>query len=161
MSQNLGDKPGAVCLGELKTVAPKAAGLLFSVYEDCDQLFKCAPGGAASYLFRRTGPTRILEPIAEAGERGVLTRETMANDVRHYFQEAAASLPAGGNTHELTNLTQREHEILALLSKGQPDKEIANALNISSWTVHGHVKNIFVKLNVHTRTEAVVKFLQK
>jgi DNA-binding CsgD family transcriptional regulator len=58
-------------------------------------------------------------------------------------------------------LTRREHEILELLSKGYPDKEIANALGISSWTVHGHVKNIFAKLDVHTRTEAVVRSLQK
>jgi len=61
----------------------------------------------------------------------------------------------------MAKLTHREHEVLALLSKGYVDKEIADSLRISIWTVHGHVKNIFEKLGVHTRTEAVIKFLQK
>jgi DNA-binding NarL/FixJ family response regulator len=61
----------------------------------------------------------------------------------------------------LAHLTQREHEVLALLSKGQLDKEIAERLDISIYTVHEHVRNIFEKLGVHNRTEAVVKFLQK
>ena len=61
----------------------------------------------------------------------------------------------------MTHLTQREHEVLALLSKGQLDKEIAARLDISIYTVHEHVRNIFEKLRVHNRTEAVVKFLHK
>ncbi len=55
----------------------------------------------------------------------------------------------------------RETEILALLAKGDLVKEIAGTLGISNWTVQGHVENIFVKLNVHSRTEAVVKYLQR
>jgi DNA-binding CsgD family transcriptional regulator len=70
-------------------------------------------------------------------------------------------LPAGPSALELARLTPREHEILALLSKGALAKEIADALGISIWTVHGHIKSIFEKLGVHSRTEAVVKFLQK
>jgi len=62
---------------------------------------------------------------------------------------------------EMAKLTPRENEILTLLAKGDLAKEIANTLGISIWTVHGHVKSIFEKFNVHTRTEAVVKFLQK
>ena len=143
VSQSLADKPGTVCLEELKIAAPKVAGVLFSVYEDADQLFKSAPGGAAGYLFRRTAPTRILAPITAAWENGVLTGEQIANSVRGYFEEAVASLPVGGSAHQLTKLTQREHEILALLSKGHPDKEIADLLRISTWTVHGHLKKIF------------------
>ena len=161
VSQSLVDKPGAVCLEELKIAAPKVAGVLFSVYEDTDQLFKSAPGGAAGYLFRRTAPTRILAPIAAAWESGLFTREEIANSVRGYFEEAVASLPVGGSAHQLTKLTQREHEILALLSKGHPDKEIAELLRISTWTVHGHLKKIFEKLGAHNRTDAVVKYLHK
>jgi DNA-binding CsgD family transcriptional regulator len=58
-------------------------------------------------------------------------------------------------------LTPREEEILLRLSKGYPDKQIASTLNISSWTVHNHMKNIFRKLGVHTRTQAVLKYLQR
>ena len=145
----------------MRTLAPKVAGLIFSIYEDCDELFKCAPGGAASYLFRRTLPTRILEPIAEPPERRFLSRENIVDRIRQYFQATVASLPAGSLAQVLTTLTQREHEILGLLSKGQPDKEIADLLRISTWTVHGHLKKIFEKLAVHNRTEAVLTYLHK
>lgn len=70
-------------------------------------------------------------------------------------------MPSGPSSLETAGLTPREHEVLALLSKGELAKEIASSLGISIWTVHGHVKNIFEKLGVHTRTEAVVKYLQK
>ena len=58
-------------------------------------------------------------------------------------------------------MTPREQEILDALSKGYVDKEVAHRLGISAWTVHGHLQSIFRKLGVHTRTEAVVKYLQK
>lgn len=161
VSQNLADQAGAAFLKSLKRLAPKVVGLVFSVYEDCDLLFACAPGGAASYLFRRTLPTRILEPIADAWEQGNLTRDSIASKVRQYFETAVTSLPVGGASNVLANLTQRELEILGSLSKGQSDKEIADLLRISTWTVHGHLKKIFEKLGAHNRTEAVLKYLHK
>ena len=85
----------------------------------------------------------------------------IADRIREYFQATAASLPTGSLAQVLTTLTQREHEILGLLSKGQPDKEIADLLRISTWTVHGHLKKIFEKLGVHNRTEAVLAYLHK
>jgi DNA-binding NarL/FixJ family response regulator len=161
VNQSLSDLPGTVCLEQLKSITPKVPGLIFSVYEDCDQLFKCAPGGAASYVFRRTLPVRILEPIADAAGKQFLSREIIADRIRSYFQATVAALPAGILAQTLTTLTQREHEILVLLSKGQPDKEIADLLRISTWTVHGHLKKIFEKLGVHNRTEAVLAYLHK
>jgi DNA-binding NarL/FixJ family response regulator len=160
-SQNLSDQAGTALLESLKRLTPTVPGLVFSVYEDCDQLFGCSPGGAACYLFRRTAPTRILEPIAEAWGPGSLTQEFMARKVRQYFESAVSSLPVGGSSHALINLTQRELEILGSLSKGQSDKEIADLLRISTWTVHGHLKKIFEKLGAHNRTEAVLKYLHK
>jgi len=71
------------------------------------------------------------------------------------------SLRIDGYAHELVNLTPLEHEILDLLSKGHPDKEMAEILRISTWTVHGHLKKIFEKLGAHNRTDAVVKYLHK
>ena len=85
----------------------------------------------------------------------------MAPTVWQYFKDSLSSMPVGGAARQLANLTQREHEVLALLSKGQPDKEIADQLGISIYTVHEHVRNIFDKLGTHNRTEAAVKFLQK
>jgi DNA-binding NarL/FixJ family response regulator len=155
----LAHQPGAACLEEFQRLKPGLACLLYSVFEDSDHLFKATPGGAVGYLLKRTAPSQIFEPIAHATRP--LTHEQIASHVREYFQRLSASLPAGPPSRELATLTPREHEILALLSKGRLAKEIADALGISVWTVHGHVKSIFEKLNVHTRTEAVVKFLQK
>jgi DNA-binding NarL/FixJ family response regulator len=61
----------------------------------------------------------------------------------------------------MARLTPREQEILEHLSRGYVDKEIAQRLGISAWTVHGHLRSLFRKLQVHTRTEAVVRYLQK
>ena len=161
VSHSLADKPGTACLEELKVAAPGVAGLLYSVYEDSEELFRATPGGAGTYLLRRTPPTRFLEPITEVLARKNLSNEELAVGVWQYFKSTVASLPIGGPAPQLAHLTQREHEVLALLSKGQLDKEIAERLGISIYTVHEHVRNIFEKLGVHNRTEAVVKFLQK
>ena len=68
---------------------------------------------------------------------------------------------SGRHTDALARLTPRENEVLLLLSKGGVDKEIAQAMGISVWTVHGHIKKIFERLGVRTRTEAVVHYLEK
>lgn len=160
-NHSLPDKPGALCVEELQRALPNLAGLRYSVYEDSDQLFKATPGGAVGYLLKRTAASRIFEPIAEALRKGPLTPAQVATCVREYFQKLFASLPTGPSCLELAKLTPREHEILTLLSTGEQAKGIADTLDISIWTVHGHVKHIFEKLKVHNRTEAVVKFLQK
>jgi len=155
----LPDQPGVNCLKALQKEKPGLVGLLYSVFEDSDQLFKSTPGGAGGYMLKRTPPHRIFDPIAET--TGPLTREVIAVKIREYFQRLIATMPSGPSALDMAKLTPREQEILALLAKGDLAKEIADSLGISIWTVHGHVKSIFEKLNVHTRTEAVVKFLQK
>jgi DNA-binding NarL/FixJ family response regulator len=155
----LPDQPGTRCLETLQKEKPGIVGLLYSVFEDSDQLFKSTPGGAAGYMLKRTPTYRIFDPIAETS--GLLTSEVIALKIREYFQRLVAAMPSGPSALDTARLTPREHEILALLAKGDLAKEIADSLGISIWTVHGHIKSIFEKLNVHTRTEAVLKFLQK
>lgn len=155
----LQDQPGSACLEALLKVKPGMVGLLYSVFEDSDQLFKSTPGGAAGYMLKRTPAHRLFDPLAET--TGPLTGEIIAAKIREYFQRLIAAMPSGLSALDMAKLTPREHEILSLLAKGDLAKEIADSLGISIWTVHGHVKSIFEKLNVHTRTEAVVKFLQK
>ncbi|MGA2871453.1 MAG: LuxR C-terminal-related transcriptional regulator, partial [Verrucomicrobiota bacterium] len=77
-----------------------------------------------------------------------------------YFKKLLQS-PSSGDKSALAKLTRRECEVLALLTKGLVDKEIAQAMGISIWTVHGYIKSIFERLKVHTRTEAVVRYLEK
>ncbi|PYI83693.1 MAG: hypothetical protein DME26_14590 [Verrucomicrobia bacterium] len=145
-------------LSKLPTEMPK---LVYSVYEDSDQLFKATPGGASGYLLKRTTPDKLLEPIARLASGENFSPKLISFHIRQYFREVIDSLPTVETSPDLAKLTQREQEILNLLSKGYVDKEIADALRISIWTVHGHMKNIFEKLDVHTRTEAVVKYLHK
>ena len=95
------------------------------------------------------GPHRVL-----------LAPGVLSSSVRQDGEYVSALLPSGQPFWKLAKLTPREHEILVFLSKGDLVKEIAGTLRISTWTVRGHVKRIFEKLEVHTRTEAVIKYLQ-
>lgn len=160
-NHSLTDMPGDLLLEKLGVLAPQLPGLIYSVYEDSDQLFKATPGGAAGYLLKRTVPEQMLEPIAPLLAKPPLASQAILQHVRQYFQNVTTLLQSGEPLHEMGKLTPREKEILNHLSKGYLDKEIAYTLGISVWTVHGHLKNIFEKLQVHSRTEAVVKFLQK
>ncbi len=161
VNMNLAGTAGNEGLEELTAVAPSVLGLRYSVYQDSDQLFASVPGGVAGYLLKRTPPNKLLEPVVESLGIGNVYGADMALSVQHYFRRVLPPLPDSESLREMSQLTHREHEVLALLSKGFLDKEIAGSLGISIWTVHGHVKNIFEKLNVHSRTGAVVKFLQK
>ena len=155
----LPEQSGVAGLEALQQSRPATVGLAYSVFEDSDRLFQTTPGGAVGYLLKRTSAQRIFDPIADT--TSPLTREIVAVRIREYFQRLVAAMPSGPSAINIARLTPREHEILALLAKGDLAKEIAESLGISIWTVHGHVKSIFEKLDVHTRTEAVVKFLQK
>jgi DNA-binding NarL/FixJ family response regulator len=161
VNRALPDCTPAEFMEKLYRLAPAIMVLFFTTYEDSDQLFKATPGGASGYLLKRTAPDRLFEPIMELLEKDTLSADRIALHVRRYFQNVIASLSADDATHEMAGLTHREHEILNLLSKGYVDKEIAENLGISVWTVHGHLKKIFEKLGVHTRTEAAIKYLHK
>lgn len=148
-----------VRLLDLKRCGRPVVGLFYSIYEDADQLFKSTPGGSFGYMLKRTVLSKILDPIA--GATGALTYDLMAKCVRDYFQRLICALPSGPSTLDMARLTAREREILSLLAKGHVTKEISDALRISEWTVNGHVKSLLDKLNVHSRTEAVVKYLEQ
>jgi DNA-binding NarL/FixJ family response regulator len=132
--------------------------VFYSVFEDADQLFKRTPGGAIGYMLKRTPLNLLLSPIALSS--GPLTHKQAALKIRKYFQELVYAMPSVTTVEGLVKLTPREREILSQLAKGRVTKEIASTLSISSWTVNGHVKSIFAKLKVHTRTEAVVRYLE-
>lgn len=155
----LSDEEGAACFEELHRRLPNLVVLSYSVFSDADELFKSTPGGSTVYLLKRIAPNQLFEPIATLS--GDVTQEQIATQVRNYFHQLSALLPAGPPFWKLAKLTPREQEILALLARGDLVKEIAGTLGISNWTVQGHVKSIFEKLKVHSRTEAVVKYLQR
>lgn len=161
VSQHLTNLPVAESLQSLRSLSPELPILLYSVHEDSEQLFKATPGGAAGYLLKRTAPEQLLAPLELIPPAPTLRSEQVASSIRRYFQSVIESWPTEDSASVLAKLTHREEQVLNLMTKGHVDKEIAQALGISVWTVHGHVKNIFDKFGVHSRTEAVVKYLHK
>lgn len=161
VNQSLEGLSGAGFLDRLRVVAPHLPGLIYTTYPDSDRLFAATPGGASGYLLKRSPPDRFLEPLLPLSSGESLDQPSLASRARTWFQRVLGAPAPDRSAGELARLTGRELEILALLSKGFVDKEIAQSLRISVWTVHGHAKNIYEKLGVHSRTEAAVKYLQK
>jgi DNA-binding NarL/FixJ family response regulator len=160
LNRNLAGRIGHKTAGNISLIQPGIPALTYSVHVDGDQMFVSTPGGAAGYLVKRVSPDRLLEPILKVASRSELVTEDFPLRVKYYFQELL-QLPSSQTPSALAKLTRREGEVLRLLSKGCVDKEIAQAMGISAWTVHGHIKKIFEQLQVRTRTEAVIRYLEK
>ena len=95
------------------------------------------------------------------GPKNLPSPAQLRTRVQAYFQKLILSGSPDGNSGQAGALTQRETEILRYLGAGQTDKTISTILGISAWTVHAHVKSIFGKLGVHTRAEAIMRYMQK
>ncbi len=152
-----------VGLNTSRRIAPIQQGvqvLTYGVAAEGDELFVSTPGGAEGYMLKRVHPERVLEPLISSPGPLDLWSEDLLPRVRGYFKGLLLPGPDHGGLGTL-GITQREHEVLALMCRGCVDKEIAGALGISAWTVHGHIKSIFERLKVRTRTEAVIRYLEK
>jgi DNA-binding NarL/FixJ family response regulator len=160
LNRNLAGRIGFKSAGTIAPIQPGVPALTYSVHVDGDQMFVSTPGGAGGYLVKRVKPDRLLEPVLNVASRSELMTDDLLLRVKYYFQELL-QLHSSHDNSALAKLTRREREVLALLSKGCVDKEIAQAMGISVWTVHGHIKKIYERLNVRTRTEAVVRYLEK
>ncbi len=160
LNRNLAERVGFDSPGRVAAIRRGVPAVTYSVVPEGDQLFVSTPGGAEGYLLKRVSPTRLLAPVVSQTGPPNLSVEDLLPRVKSYFKELLV-LRSDREASGLARLTRREHEVLALLSKGCVDKEIAQALGISVWTVHGHIKNIFERLRVRTRTEAVVRYLNK
>lgn len=139
---------------------PELPVFRYGVYRDSDQLFLSFGGVAAGYILRRRPPARLLEPLGPPLAHRPLDAGQATARIRRYF-EGLFALPPTAEATAMVRLTPREQEILEHLSKGYLDREIAARLGISGWTVHHHLRSIFAKLQVRTRTEAAVRYLQK
>ena len=159
MDINLPGINGVECVRKLKVLLPKTQVMMLTVYEDTDNIFNALAAGASGYMLKRTPAKELLEAIHEMLRGGSPMTTHIARKVVLSFQlSAAASAKTAG---ELSELSDREQQVLDLLSQGLIYKEIAEKLGISYETVHTYIRRIYEKLQVRTRTEAVAKFLQR
>ena len=154
MDINLPGMNGVECVRQLKSSLPKVQFLMLTVYEDNDSLFNSLKAGASGYLLKRTASARLLEAIHDVHDGGSPMTPQLARRVVQYF-----SRPVEGGS-PLSRLTPGERDFLDQLAKGYAYKEIADRMSISIDTVRSYVRTVYEKLHVHSRTEAVVKYLQ-
>lgn len=155
MDINLGSgMSGIEGVRKFKSIFPDMNILMVTVYEENDKIFQSLCAGASGYLIKRTSPEKIVEAITEANSGGAPMTPSIARKVLDVFKTIAPpTLPN-------VRLTPREAEILEHLVAGSSYKKIAAALTIKVDTVSTHVKKIYEKLQVHSKTEAVAKALR-
>jgi DNA-binding NarL/FixJ family response regulator len=155
MDINLPGMNGVECVRQLKQLLPQTQVMMLTVYEDTENIFNALTAGANGYMLKRTSSKELLEAIHEVHRGGSPMTMHIARKVVQSFQKTAAT------AQPTENLSEREQQVLDLLSQGLMYKEIADKLAISYETVHTYIRRIYEKLQVRTRTEAVAKFLRR
>jgi DNA-binding NarL/FixJ family response regulator len=154
MDINLPGLSGVECVRRLKPALPRAQIIMLTVYQNTEHIFNALAAGATGYLLKQTPPTELLAAIRDVQGGGSPMSSHIARKIVQSFQK-----PAPAN-RGLESLTPREAEVLDYLAKGFLYKEIADALKISYDTVHAHIRKIYEKLQVRSRTEAVARHYQ-
>jgi len=155
MDINLPNMSGIECVRQIKQKVPEIVVIMLTVYDDARKIFNSLQAGAVGYLLKSTPPNEILQAITEVYAGGSPMSAQIARKVVQSFRKSNT------DNNDIVKLSEREREVLDLLAKGYLYKEIAGLLFISPDTVHNHLRRIYEKLHVHSRTEAVVKYLQK
>ena len=142
---------GIECIKKLKPLISFTQFMMCTVYEDNENVFDSLCAGATGYLLKNSPATKITEAIIDLYHGGSPMSSVIARKVIQTFK------PAAGQNKDMEKLTNREREMLDLLAKGYRYKEIADQLSISFETVRTHIHNIYEKLHVQSRTEALNK----
>jgi DNA-binding NarL/FixJ family response regulator len=143
---------GIDCIKRVKAICPQMQFMMFTIYEDSEQVFNALAAGASGYLLKKTPKEKILGALQELHEGGSPMSAHIARKVVNYFQKEKETRDTKAQ------LSPRENEVLELLAKGFLYKEIGEKLNIATGTVRQHIHKIYEKLHVQNRTEAVNKF---
>lgn len=142
---------GIECIREIKNKVPKTQFMMFTVYENDEKVFEALKAGASGYLLKNTGLVQMIEALKELYNGGSPMSSNIARKLVTVFRGQEKEIVA------ISVLSNRENEILQLLSKGLLYKEIAEQLSISTGTVRQHIHKIYEKLHVQNRTEALNK----
>ena len=147
-------KSGIEAVSKIKAISPSTLVIMLTVFDDHEKVFKAICAGASGYLLKTSPIERIVESIYEALEGGAPMTPRVAKSVLDMFAKLS------GPKHDY-GLTRREQKVLELMAQGLIKKEIADRLELSYHTVDTHLRNIYTKLHVNTRTGAVAKALQE
>ena len=149
MDINMPGMNGIECISKIAGVCPNTQFMIFTIYENDEKVFDALAAGASGYLLKKTASEKMIEAIKELKSGGSPMSSLIARKVIGHFK--------ANRTIGLDVLTNKENEILTLLSKGFLYKEIAAKLSITVGTVTQHIHNIYEKLHVSNKTEAINK----
>jgi DNA-binding NarL/FixJ family response regulator len=150
---NLPGMNGIECVAKLKAQLPKLQVLMLTRFEQSDRIFDSIRAGASGYLLKHTPADELIQAVEQVHAGGAPMTMQIARKVINHFQQIQKP------SSEIEKLTPREQEVLDLLAKGYLYKEIASQLGITINTLRNHLRTIYEKLHVHSRTEATVKYL--
>ena len=153
MDINLPGINGVECVRRLKPQMPATQVIMLTVYQNTEHIFNALAAGATGYMLKQTPPAELLSAIRDVQGGGSPMSGHIARKIVQSFQQA------GKDSVEAQSLSPREAEVLALLAKGFLYKEIAEEMKVTYATVHTHIRHIYEKLHVRSRTEAVAKHL--
>jgi DNA-binding NarL/FixJ family response regulator len=142
---------GIECIRKLRLIHPRTQFMVLTVYDNADTIFKALRAGANSYILKSTPPERVIEAIHELYNGGSPISSEIARKVIDAFQ-----VKENGNEY-FQHLSKREQEMLEQLSHGFRYREIADNLFVSTETVRTHIRNIYEKLQVNSRIQALKK----
>ena len=143
---------------QIKKLCPATAVLILTAYDDDQYVFALLEAGAAGYLLKNVRGRELIEAIRQVNAGESVLHPVIARKVIDRFARPSSEPP---EEHALDKLTQRELEVMKLAAKGITNREIAQELSLSARTVQAHLSTIFSKMQVSSRTEAVVRALQK
>jgi DNA-binding NarL/FixJ family response regulator len=151
MDINLPGISGVECIRQIRPQMPDVHIVMLTVYDDNDRIFHALQMGASGYLLKRAPAEEIIQAIRDVHQGGAPMSAYIARKVVQSFrQQSPAARPD-------ETLSKREAEVLGYVSRGYSDKEVAEALGLTSATVRSYLKTIYSKLHVHSRTQAILK----
>jgi DNA-binding NarL/FixJ family response regulator len=152
MDINLPGMSGIECMKKVKPLCPEMQFMMFTIYDNSEQVFEALAAGATGYLLKKTPHAQLLDALRELHQGGSPMSTHIARKVVSAFRKP------GPEERQNSPLSPREQEVLKLLSRGYLYKEIGDRLGISTGTVRQHIHKIYEKLHVQNRTEALNKY---